>query len=208
MDTACVIDAHFEENHVVRNEIDILSEKNIIRIDNVGEDGSQLGFVSSEGLTYVFSEDGTIAYIMCDNSVTLNGAHGGQSFEEIMELLGSNQIKSYSLGEYETYYYLDYYYGNIKYRFRSLNDETGNNCVLIGIYTQSYSDDAIQVVFEIEENAGATEASDEIDSKIITSEDEFDGLKGDCTETYSESSIEEISESVNPIVNEEKEENE
>lgn len=124
------IDNYFAESLFTKSKEEILGEHSFINTMFIGEDDSQIGFSMGDGLTYTFNDDGTIDYIICDDSVCIKNAHGGQSFDTIISELGDNVVTSYSYSDNEVYYCLDYCYNDMRFRFSSINDPEGCSCVL------------------------------------------------------------------------------
>lgn len=96
-----------------------------------GAEGSYEGYEYKElGITVCFDSDDTIAFIDCDEKVSIDGARTGMSFAQIQEKLGKSEVKETWIETPENKAYeITYTVDNCVISFLSI-DKDGTDCGL------------------------------------------------------------------------------
>lgn len=98
-----------------------------------GAEGSYEGyFYKDSGITIVFEDDGSVAFIQCDETVNFNGAKAGMKFAEIKKKLGAAKIQETWIETPDhKAYELNYVIEHRKINFLSSEKEGNNSTVTI-----------------------------------------------------------------------------
>lgn len=106
-----------------------------------GSEGEQKGYYyKGIGVTFVFLSDKSnekVLRIECDNSISINGAKAGMTFEQIQEKLGEASIVQDTIEVYYDIYILGYLIDNCRVVFSSFKAD-GKNSRLMIIEKRSY----------------------------------------------------------------------